>query len=35
MISAADVACFFTDETVILEMERRLAAYIGAPLPIT
>lgn len=34
MISADDIARFFTDEAVILEMERRLASYIGAPLPL-
>jgi CBS domain-containing protein len=33
MLSADDVARFFNDDAVILEMERRLAAYIGAPLP--
>jgi CBS domain-containing protein len=35
MLSADDIARFFTDDTVIIEMERRLAAYIGAPLPST
>jgi predicted transcriptional regulator len=35
MHSADDIARFYTDDTVILEMERRIAAYIGAPLPTT
>ncbi len=35
MLSADDIARFFTDDTVIMEMERRLASYIGAPLPTT
>jgi CBS domain-containing protein len=33
MLSADDVVRFFNDDAVILEMERRLAAYVGAPLP--
>jgi CBS domain-containing protein len=34
MLSADDVARFFNQDAVILEMERRLASYTGAPLPI-
>lgn len=33
MLSADDIARFFTDDAVIMDMERRLASYIGAPLP--
>jgi CBS domain-containing protein len=35
MLSADDIARFFNDNAVIVEMERRLASSIGAPLPLT
>jgi CBS domain-containing protein len=35
MVSADDIARFFDDDVAIIEMERRLATYIGAPLPLT
>jgi CBS domain-containing protein len=35
MLSADDIARFYDDDVAIIELERSLASYIGAPLPLT